>query len=155
MATSSPFMEPWDPVKYDKRMKHAQAQARYRERNLESTREKARQRMENLRNKIRASRKSRQQAAEQRRALDADNREVDRKRKFIAKFGEDAFHEYYMPQHKIQGKNHLPGLALKYAREHACDTATPPPTIRARHRDTAAHRSEAEKSVKKKRKQIH
>ncbi|KAJ7789146.1 hypothetical protein B0H14DRAFT_2627510 [Mycena olivaceomarginata] len=38
-----------------------------------------------------------------------------RKRKFVAKFGEDAFFDFYLPQHKLRGADFLPGLAREYA----------------------------------------
>ncbi|KAJ7343742.1 hypothetical protein DFH08DRAFT_810294 [Mycena albidolilacea] len=61
----------------------AVAECRYREKNLEKTREKACQRMQLL-----------------------------RKRKFVAKFGEDAFFDFYLPQHNLRGAEHLPGIAV-------------------------------------------
>ncbi|KAJ7445125.1 hypothetical protein B0H11DRAFT_2249549 [Mycena galericulata] len=130
-TSTSSLIEPVDVL--HKRWKHAEAQRRYRERNLEATREKARKRMEKLRDERRASKISRFKAARKRRASDADYREILRKRKFIAKFGEDAFFQYYLPQHKALGQDHLPGLTLKYARklaqEHARDAAAPTPAI--------------------------
>ncbi|KAJ6600449.1 hypothetical protein DFH09DRAFT_1302921 [Mycena vulgaris] len=130
-TSTSSLIEPLDS--WDKRRKHAEAQRRYRERNLQATHEKARERMEKLREKTGASKKSKYRAARERRASDADYRETLRKRKFIDKFGEDAFYDYYLPQHKILGKDHLPGLSLKYARElaleNARDAATPTPAI--------------------------
>ncbi|KAJ7867195.1 hypothetical protein B0H14DRAFT_3441892 [Mycena olivaceomarginata] len=38
-------------------------------------------------------------------------------RKFIAKFGADAFFNYYVPQHKLRGADFLPGLAREYAQQ--------------------------------------
>ncbi|KAJ7309167.1 hypothetical protein DFH08DRAFT_823595 [Mycena albidolilacea] len=38
-----------------------------------------------------------------------------RKRKFVAKFGEDAFFDFYLPQHNLRGAEHLPGIAVEYA----------------------------------------
>ncbi|KAJ7886257.1 hypothetical protein B0H14DRAFT_2563555 [Mycena olivaceomarginata] len=39
------------------------------------------------------------------------------KGKFIAKFGADAFFNYYVPQHKLRGADFLPGLAREYAQQ--------------------------------------
>ncbi|KAJ7814390.1 hypothetical protein B0H14DRAFT_2604150 [Mycena olivaceomarginata] len=38
-------------------------------------------------------------------------------RKFVAKFGADAFFSYYIPQHKLPGADFLPGLACEYAQQ--------------------------------------
>ncbi|KAJ7489988.1 hypothetical protein B0H11DRAFT_1912510 [Mycena galericulata] len=147
-ATTSPPSPttPLDRVQEERRRKHAEAQRRYRERNLAVTREKARARMEtyvhlrsssssplispsSLRDEVRASSwRTKKVAKLRRRPADADYREVKRKQKFIARFGLDAFHDYYLPQHKILGLAHLPGLIAKYAREHDGGGVAPPPT---------------------------
>ncbi|KAJ7190915.1 hypothetical protein GGX14DRAFT_407561 [Mycena pura] len=59
----------------EKRLRHAEAQRRYRERNLADTREKARLRMYRLREAIKSSEERRKLAAERRCAIDADYRE--------------------------------------------------------------------------------
>ncbi|KAJ7119322.1 hypothetical protein C8R43DRAFT_1137017 [Mycena crocata] len=94
----------------NKRFKHAEAQRRYRERKLEETRAKARERMAQLRGnrtpeQVRA-------AAEKRRPADAERREVVRRRKFRETYGEDAFFDLYIPQYALQGVKHLPYLRL-------------------------------------------
>ncbi|KAJ7119336.1 hypothetical protein C8R43DRAFT_960083 [Mycena crocata] len=94
----------------NKRFKHAEAQCRYRERKLEETRAKARERMAQLRGnhtpeQVRA-------AAEKRRPADAEHREVVRRRKFRETYGEDTFFDLYIPQYALQGVKHLPYLRL-------------------------------------------
>ncbi|KAJ7430001.1 hypothetical protein B0H11DRAFT_2264442 [Mycena galericulata] len=132
-ATTSPPspITSLDRVQEEKRRKHAEAQRRYRERrvpllhaysvtlehppcrNLATTREKARARMQTLRDKVRASSwRTKKLAKLRRRPADADSREVKRKQKFIARFGLDAFHDYYLPQHEIIGLAHIPGLIV-------------------------------------------
>ncbi|KAJ7858712.1 hypothetical protein B0H14DRAFT_2577679 [Mycena olivaceomarginata] len=116
-----------------KHYKHAEAQRRYREKNLEKTREKARQRMQLLRSRAPCTAESMAMAAKKRYARDADYRESLRKRrvswpfvfypthcrtidrKFVAKFGEDAFFDFYLPQHNLRGAEHLPGIAVEYS----------------------------------------
>ncbi|KAJ7473407.1 hypothetical protein FB451DRAFT_1398520 [Mycena latifolia] len=68
-----------------------------------------------LREGIRGSRKATKLAAHKRHGTDADYRERQRKLKFIAKFGEAAFFDYYLPQHALTGEKHLPGLRFEYA----------------------------------------
>ncbi|KAJ7821715.1 hypothetical protein B0H14DRAFT_3471351 [Mycena olivaceomarginata] len=100
-----------------KHHKHAEAQHRYREKNLETTCEKARQRMQRLRSRAPRTAESMAKAAEKHYARDADHREFKRKRKFMARFGEDAFFDFYLPQHKLRGADFLPGLAREYAQQ--------------------------------------
>lgn len=38
-------------------------------------------------------------------------------RAFVARFGEDAFIEYYLPQHELLGQDYLPGLISQYKRD--------------------------------------
>ncbi|KAJ7799718.1 hypothetical protein B0H14DRAFT_2616844 [Mycena olivaceomarginata] len=64
------------------------------------TREKARQRMQLVRSRAPRTAEAKAEAAEKRYARDADL--SMRKRKFIAKFGADAFFNYYVPQHKLR-----------------------------------------------------
>ncbi|KAJ7816684.1 hypothetical protein B0H14DRAFT_2602488 [Mycena olivaceomarginata] len=80
-------------------------------RNLEKTREKARQQMQLAPHTAESMAK----AAEKCYARNADYRESLRKRKFVAQFGEEAFFGFYLPQHKRRGAEYLPGLAVKYA----------------------------------------
>ncbi|KAJ7160851.1 hypothetical protein C8R46DRAFT_1038072 [Mycena filopes] len=91
-----------------KRRNHAEAQRRYRERNLAQTRTKARLRMERLREETSLSAEASAASVERRRVVDADYRERQRKRKFIEKFGHRAFIRHYLPLHDIFGP-HLPG----------------------------------------------
>ncbi|KAJ7126582.1 hypothetical protein C8R43DRAFT_958070 [Mycena crocata] len=74
----SPFSPPPEITPQERRRRHADAQCRYRERNLEVTRQKARQWMEMLR--FRRSDEDTALAAERRRIVDADYRERCRKR---------------------------------------------------------------------------
>ncbi|KAJ7693721.1 hypothetical protein B0H14DRAFT_3531067 [Mycena olivaceomarginata] len=92
--------------------KHAEAQRRYREKNLETIREKARQPYDP---ELPRTAESMAKAAQKRYARDTDYRESLCKRKFVAKFGEDAFFDFYLPQHKLRGADFLPGLAREYA----------------------------------------
>ncbi|KAJ7441235.1 hypothetical protein FB451DRAFT_1191117 [Mycena latifolia] len=62
-----------------KRQQHAEAQARYRERNLEKTRELARERMKKHREKVALTSRATWVAAIKRRDIDADYRERQRK----------------------------------------------------------------------------
>ncbi|KAJ7840325.1 hypothetical protein B0H14DRAFT_2587550 [Mycena olivaceomarginata] len=94
--------------------RHAEAQEKYRAKNLEATRTKARERMqrqeaqEKYRAKLRANCTPQQiiQATEKRRSSDADYNE----QRFVAKHGHLKYLDYYCPQYKLQGKSHLPGL---------------------------------------------
>ncbi|KAJ7866547.1 hypothetical protein B0H14DRAFT_2573283, partial [Mycena olivaceomarginata] len=83
--------------------------------NLGTTREKARQRMQLLRSRAPCTAESMAKAAQKHYARDTDHCESLRKRKFVAKFGEDAFFDFYLPQHKLRGADFLPGLAREYA----------------------------------------
>ncbi|KAJ7484574.1 hypothetical protein FB451DRAFT_1169617 [Mycena latifolia] len=114
-----------------KRQQHAEAQARYRERNLEKTRELARERMKKYqfsrlmpsqevantmsrhREKVALTSRATRVAAIKQRDIDADYRERQRKKKFIEKHGVSAFYKHYLPQHELQGKKHLPGLRFE------------------------------------------
>ncbi|KAJ7657837.1 hypothetical protein DFH06DRAFT_1131601 [Mycena polygramma] len=88
----------------ERRRRHAEAQSRYRQRNLAETRRKARLRMGRLRAAAETSAEGVALAAARRRPVDADYRE----RKFIEKHGLHAFAEHYLPLHQIFGQ-HLPG----------------------------------------------
>ncbi|KAF8181393.1 hypothetical protein K438DRAFT_1767893 [Mycena galopus ATCC 62051] len=92
----------------DSLKRHAEAQERYRGKNLEATQAKARERMQRLR----ANRTSDQvlQASENRRGSDADYNEHQRRLRFVAKYGHLHYLDYYCPQYKLQGKRHLAGL---------------------------------------------
>ncbi|KAJ7081093.1 hypothetical protein C8R43DRAFT_1124399 [Mycena crocata] len=94
----------------EKRKRHAQAQREYRERNLEVTRAKARERMADLREVRSQSAKKRWLAAKKRRETDADYREQLRRDKFVSQFGYDAFLDIYYPQYKLHGTKHLAGV---------------------------------------------
>ncbi|KAJ7843404.1 hypothetical protein B0H14DRAFT_2585723 [Mycena olivaceomarginata] len=98
-----------------KHYKHTKAQHQYCERNLEKTREKARQRMQLVRSRAPRTAEAKAEAAEKCYARDANYRESMRKRKFIAKFGANTFFNYYVPQHKLRGADFLPGPAREYA----------------------------------------
>ncbi|KAF8183271.1 hypothetical protein K438DRAFT_1975138 [Mycena galopus ATCC 62051] len=96
-----------------KRRRHAEAQARYHEKNLGATREKARARMKRLRERRTAEQA--QAAAEKRCEGDADYREYLRRRKFVEKFGEAEFLRVYFPLYAQLGKKHLPGQKFDWA----------------------------------------
>ncbi|KAJ7248278.1 hypothetical protein B0H12DRAFT_1235016 [Mycena haematopus] len=92
--------------RYDaKRRNHADAQARYRERNLAQTRARARVRMQRLR----AARdvEARREAAEHRKKVDAEYREIRRQQKFMKTFGEQAFFTHYLPLVDKYGKDRV------------------------------------------------
>ncbi|KAF8200628.1 hypothetical protein K438DRAFT_1758829 [Mycena galopus ATCC 62051] len=99
------------PYVYDaKRRNHAEAQVRYRERNLADTRAKVRVRMKRLRAARNLSEEGKKKSADGRRDTDADYRERRRKqsltcnRKFIQKFSEEAFITQYLLLHNVYGK---------------------------------------------------
>ncbi|KAJ7934750.1 hypothetical protein B0H13DRAFT_2305524 [Mycena leptocephala] len=81
----------------------------------EATREKARERMSRLRENTKPL-KARLQR-KQRRGRDAENREVLRKRKFVAEFGETAFHDYYLTHQRLLGLDELPGISRQYRKD--------------------------------------
>ncbi|KAJ7337609.1 hypothetical protein DFH08DRAFT_964580 [Mycena albidolilacea] len=97
----------------DKRRRHAEAQRRYRARNLDETRAKAREHMKTLRAKPRTHAEI-QEAADKRRESDADYHELLRRRKFKAEFGVDALFKYYLPQYDLREQKHLPGLRFMW-----------------------------------------
>ncbi|KAJ7124515.1 hypothetical protein C8R44DRAFT_734988 [Mycena epipterygia] len=87
-----------------KRQRHAEAQRKYRERNLEAMHAKAQERMQRLRAKI-CTPEQIQDAADKRREADTDCAELlpHLARKFVAKFGHKAFMEFYYPQYELCG----------------------------------------------------
>ncbi|KAJ7687990.1 hypothetical protein B0H14DRAFT_2653516 [Mycena olivaceomarginata] len=98
---------------------HAEAQRKYREKNLEATRAKARERMKRLR--ARRTPEEVETASRQRKEGDADYRELEivgklsRNTKgassnFISKYGESQFFDVYFPLYAQLGQKHLPGL---------------------------------------------
>ncbi|KAJ7880730.1 hypothetical protein B0H14DRAFT_2566129 [Mycena olivaceomarginata] len=100
---------------------HAEAQRRYREKNLEATLEKARERMRLLRKQASRSIEEVAAAVEKRRDGDTDYNEYRRCRKFVQKFGQQNFLEHYLLLYKERGTKHLPGvkiLAVKKSLEH-------------------------------------
>ncbi|KAJ7134938.1 hypothetical protein C8R43DRAFT_956168 [Mycena crocata] len=97
-----------NPPDRNKPSRHAEAQSRYRQRKLEETREKARQRMAKLRSQRTPEEKK--EAAERRREGDADYREYLRRRKFVKRFGYEDFLEAYFPLYALYGEKHFPGL---------------------------------------------
>ncbi|KAJ7790882.1 hypothetical protein B0H14DRAFT_2625544 [Mycena olivaceomarginata] len=98
---------------------HAEAQRKYREKNLEETRAKARDRMRRMR--ARRTPEEVEKASRQRKEGDADYREFPsrRRRNFINKYGESHFMNVYLPLYAQLGKKHLPGL--KFAIAIKCD----------------------------------
>ncbi|KAJ7473897.1 hypothetical protein B0H11DRAFT_2236376 [Mycena galericulata] len=83
---------------------HAEAQQRYRDKNKDALREKARLEMQKShRAAIKDSEERQAMAQEARREVDADYRERQRQKKFIQKFGRRAFEETYVPLYKIYG----------------------------------------------------
>ncbi|KAJ7143090.1 hypothetical protein C8R43DRAFT_954232 [Mycena crocata] len=103
-----PLPDKITPAAREQLRRHAEAQSRYRERKLEETREKARQRMA----KLRAQRtpEEAKQAADRRRGPDADYREYLRRKKFVKRFGHSEFLEAYFPLYELYGEKHFPGL---------------------------------------------
>ncbi|KAJ7934574.1 hypothetical protein B0H13DRAFT_2305674 [Mycena leptocephala] len=104
----------------EKHCKHAEAQRKYRGRNLEATREKARERMSRLREntkplKARLQRKQLEAEMPKSRDVDATSYRL-RKRKFVAEFGETAFHDYYLTHQRLLGVDELPGISRSTAR---------------------------------------
>ncbi|KAJ7715705.1 hypothetical protein B0H14DRAFT_2644063 [Mycena olivaceomarginata] len=97
----------WTPVEAEKDQRskrHAEAQERYREKNLETTRAKAHERMQRLR--VNRTPEQVLKASENRRSSDADYNE----QRFVGKYGPLHYLDYYCPQYKLQGKRHLVGL---------------------------------------------
>ncbi|KAJ7843692.1 hypothetical protein B0H13DRAFT_2364657 [Mycena leptocephala] len=117
-SESSQVDRPTLDAEEDRRRRHADAQKRYRDKNLEKTRTKARLLtcLVSLRSARELSEEATRLAAEQRRIVDADYRERSRKQKFIDKFGQCAFIEYYLPLHHVFG-NHLPGRQFVWSDE--------------------------------------
>ncbi|KAJ7306874.1 hypothetical protein DFH08DRAFT_944691, partial [Mycena albidolilacea] len=107
----------WTPER-EKRWRHAEAQRRYREKNLVETRTRAKLRMERLRNNFFCSKEATQIARERRRRWDADYREQVRRSKFCTKFGHRAFLDYYFPLYSTHGP-HLPGLKFVWNDDEA------------------------------------
>ncbi|KAF8197310.1 hypothetical protein K438DRAFT_1760094 [Mycena galopus ATCC 62051] len=99
------------PYVYDAKPRNrAEAQAQYRKRNLADTRAKARVRMKHLRAARNLSEEGKKKSVDGRRDTDTDYRERRRKqsltcnRKFIQKFGKEAFITQYLPLHDVYGK---------------------------------------------------
>ncbi|KAJ7802454.1 hypothetical protein B0H13DRAFT_1931887 [Mycena leptocephala] len=101
----------------EKRRKDTEAQRKYRERNLDATREKACERMGRLRESAKPLK--RRLERRQRQSRDAEYREVLCKRKFVAEFGETAFHEYYLTHQRLLGVDYLPGISQQYRKDMA------------------------------------
>ncbi|KAJ7672888.1 hypothetical protein B0H14DRAFT_2657018 [Mycena olivaceomarginata] len=97
----------------DKRRKHAEAQHKYREKNLEATREKARERMGRLCEGAKPLK--RRLERQQRQSRDADYREA----KFLAEFGVSAFYDYYFAHQRLLGVDELPGISRQYRKDMA------------------------------------
>ncbi|KAJ7120516.1 hypothetical protein C8R43DRAFT_1136892 [Mycena crocata] len=131
----SPFA-PLGPEE-EKRKRHAKAQREYRNRNLEATRAKARERMADLRSRIQSP-KQRYLARKNRRKTDADYREQLRRQKFVAEFGHEAFLEFYYPQYKICGTPHLAGVRTPWE-EAAANKAECEKKKKRKARRNAAH----------------
>ncbi|KAJ7638254.1 hypothetical protein FB45DRAFT_902422 [Roridomyces roridus] len=89
---------PLDPstAKLRARLQNTAAQKRYRQRNLEVTREKARKRMRRRREAQKGSIDA-EKALEARCERDAEKREEARRTQFKKCFGEDAFKRHYIP----------------------------------------------------------
>ncbi|KAJ7699118.1 hypothetical protein B0H16DRAFT_1749487 [Mycena metata] len=84
--------------------KHALAQQKYRERNGEVLREKARESMRRHRAAIKDDAKKSKAAREQRREIDAEYRERQRQKRWIKRFGEQSFKDYYIPLSRLHGR---------------------------------------------------
>ncbi|KAJ7307851.1 hypothetical protein DFH08DRAFT_823937 [Mycena albidolilacea] len=94
----------------DKKARHTQAQADYRARNLEATREKAKLRMRRRRAQIKESEESSKEAAEQRREADAEYREMKRMRTYVDRHGLLALTNHYIPLKQQAGAKYMPGI---------------------------------------------
>ncbi|KAJ6480189.1 hypothetical protein C8R45DRAFT_1100777 [Mycena sanguinolenta] len=114
-----------------KRQHHAEAQCN-RDKNLELTRQKAEERIQQCvvvvemgRNaqghRKRANRTAEEvaAAAEKHQEGDVYYNEYRRRCKFVAKYGHAQFMEYYFPLYKKLGKKHLPGLQFAWVDEEA------------------------------------
>ncbi|KAJ7036058.1 hypothetical protein C8F04DRAFT_1258433 [Mycena alexandri] len=107
-----------------RRKKHALAQAKYRERNTDTLREKARESMKKSvfkfkfyinprlpkamhrhRAAIKESEERTKAAREQRREVDTEYRERQRQKDWIKKFGQEPFERIYVPLSRIHGHN--------------------------------------------------
>ncbi|KAJ6457333.1 hypothetical protein C8R45DRAFT_1110586 [Mycena sanguinolenta] len=97
----------------DKHEHHADAQRRYRERNLDATHAKARERI------VRARRtpEDRETELAKRHAADADNNESRRRKKFVAKYGYLNYLIYYWPLYKDGETTRIPGLRFAWSDE--------------------------------------
>ncbi|KAJ7784072.1 hypothetical protein B0H14DRAFT_2630683 [Mycena olivaceomarginata] len=94
----------------DEKARHTQAQADYRARNLEATREKAKLRMRRRRAQIKESEESSKEAAEQRREADAEYREMKRMRTYVDRHGLLALTNHYIPLKQQAGAKYMPGI---------------------------------------------
>ncbi|KAJ7024577.1 hypothetical protein C8F04DRAFT_1270117 [Mycena alexandri] len=91
-----------------KRQQHKLAQRRYREKNKEALRAKARTQMQmydDYRARIQMSAELKALAGDSRREADASYRERCGQKKIIARFGEGSFDDIYLPQFAIHGNN--------------------------------------------------
>ncbi|KAJ7785442.1 hypothetical protein B0H14DRAFT_2630520 [Mycena olivaceomarginata] len=130
----------------DRVKRHAEAQERYREKNLEATRAKARERMQRQGLSLTFSARCSQSTSASDSALivhlnksfkrqktgavatwttTSTNYRVSRRRlRFVAKYGHLNYLDYYCPQYKLQGKRHLAGLRFddleKAIRQNKC-----------------------------------
>ncbi|KAF8122422.1 hypothetical protein K438DRAFT_1758752 [Mycena galopus ATCC 62051] len=92
---------------------HAQAQAEYRARNLEATREKARLAMQRRRAEAKLAENKTLKSierAEKQRAADSDYKERKRMRTYISRYGHAAFVNHYLALKFETGANHMPGI---------------------------------------------
>ncbi|KAJ6592089.1 hypothetical protein DFH09DRAFT_1073164 [Mycena vulgaris] len=92
----------------EKHASHAEAQRRFRERNLDATCAQARQRMQRLCAQPRSPEEV-QQALKKRREADTTDNEL----KFVAKHGHDNFMDYYFPKYTELGQKYLPRLRFE------------------------------------------
>ncbi|KAJ7170636.1 hypothetical protein C8R43DRAFT_1120395 [Mycena crocata] len=95
------------------RLKHNNSQRKYREKNKDAVKERAKMQMREYRARVKNNEESKKAAADKRREADADYRERQRQKKYIAKFGEQAFQDLYAPLYRIHG-NQLAKQRLKF-----------------------------------------
>ncbi|KAJ7306956.1 hypothetical protein DFH08DRAFT_975753 [Mycena albidolilacea] len=109
MTNSSPKLKQSQKTKKasEQRRKHCQALQQYAERNAETLREKAKERMRRLRTAHAAQNKS-----SDRSLADFDYRERKRRQKYIENYGGRSYHQFYYPLLEFFGEGNLAGVTI-------------------------------------------
>ncbi|KAJ7794685.1 hypothetical protein B0H14DRAFT_3888631 [Mycena olivaceomarginata] len=109
MTTSSPKLKQSQKTKKasEQRRKRRQALQQYAERNAETLREKAKERMRRLRAAQAAQNKS-----SDRSLADFDYRERKRRQKYIENYGGRSYHQFYYPLLEFFGEGNLAGVTI-------------------------------------------